>query len=284
MSSSELTALWQAELKLSLQHAALTAKLSATTSGDLVLDSFLASGNFESNAAELAETRDQLQAIERAIKASRARRVDAIKAYYTSEAAQLHHDASKLRLQAEMRRATTAELLAKLKEHEGIDYMPVAYHPVLNQYQLAPTPATHSERLEAQAEQLDRRAQTKESEPIRDFGQIQASSANDAIRQIENLSPLEIAPMLPDVARWLAEQAPKVVAYETKARKATDGWRIIGGNTVIALVWRAGELDAASRYDWVPIYRIDDSDRVHTAMLEQSIAQRKATQSTPIEA
>ncbi len=272
----DIKQLHDAELKLSLQFQALQAKLIAT-SGEDALDSFLASGTVESNASELAETRSQLDAIEAAIASARERRQDAIRAHYANEAATLLEQAAQLRTEATERQQRTDELLQQLRDWEDTDYVPLTQAESFHYSAVTTKTAT----LLAQAEQLERRANA--SKPIRDFGQLQAASMADVLRRIEGLSPLELGPAMPDVARWLSEHSAKVGDIEAKARRSSDGWGIVGGNIVIALVWEAGDLDIArSRYDWQPVY----SDRdVHAVYAAQADTLRKATPAVqPIEA
>jgi hypothetical protein len=198
---------------------------------------------------QLQAAQAELVAISHAIDAAREQRRAAILAAYRREALPLRAEADDLRAQADEHQLRTDDLLAELRRHEGVDYVPTYRPAPLDLVGLVDPEAVDprlpaTAQFRAQADALDARAGILETRRVPDGGQVEAGTIDELLGAIAALDPMIIAPRLDDVAEWATAAIRPVAERLARLQPQHDGY----GSTIrVQVVWTAGGIDPRSR-------------------------------------
>lgn len=248
--------------------------------GDAVLDAMLAGGNGRSREAArsrsqvIAELRQDIENLDRAIEAARARRAAAIPAVWRAEAAGLRKQAEEVRGEANAiaeHARVHLEAAAAIEGTRFVDEFSTASRLLgaassagvaLDAIRVAGPP--RSEQLRWQAAQLEGQAADLESRQVVQAGDIAADSLEDLVAQAL-ADPLRIAPPMGELLDWAStlaalerERREGVIRRQPVTRGSdqvkpgdpTDhqAWRIVEPLPLDSPIswrvsWRNGELD-----------------------------------------
>lgn len=234
---AEVARLAETELKMFTELTGQRAEAEAITAraAETVLDG----ADLSDAIGQAARAKAAIELHERAIEAARRRRLDAIRAAYRTEAAELRQQAVPKRAEAEAIDRKTAPLLAKLAEIEGVPYT-AAVLSAERDYK-APLgdirPICHVPRsaaLRAEAADLEKRAaEIEHRDPLTFQHAGQATGATLAELAAAVLKePMAAGAPLSDVARWYND----VTAQRGDAREPGR----------YELHWRGGKVDRQS--------------------------------------
>jgi len=199
---AECERLFTAEVDLSLKRIALSARIPVlvSTAGAAFLEG---EAGTSGAANALDSSRSEMAMIDAALEVARNKRREALRQINVAEATKMRAEAARLRKKAEQHGQVTARLLAELQAHEGCDYVP--YKPYVDPtggdtvtYRI-PTSAS----LEHQASGLEGKAEAKERQALRDWGELQGSfSPDELVENIVQLGPLMLGPSLVELHDW----------------------------------------------------------------------------------
>lgn len=202
----------------------------------------------DESLSALARLDAEIAAVDNAIEQCRDRRRDMVKAVWAHQAAELKRRAGEIKAEAERHKATTADLLMRLQQHEGVPFGPAqpspgnmllingAWRPEQPTYR----PATKSNMMLAEAAALDGQAQALESRQPISAGSITAESVDDLETQIEAWEVMQIACRLDHAIEWATPAVERAQERIANIREHQDGF---GSTISIELYWSAAGLD-----------------------------------------
>jgi len=178
-----------------------------------------------------------------AMNAARDQRRAGILDFQRARAGEVRARATELRTQAQKRKLTTDDLLRRLAEHEGVEYLP---HSTLASFQIAVGVLPHDDSdqqwrregirfpqtdgMLAEADRLGIQADEVERTGVRDWGAVRADGIDNLFIAVLQ-DPSSLGPPLPEILAW-GEKA------ETEMRQRNPGAAGAG----FVLVWRQERL------------------------------------------
>jgi FtsZ-binding cell division protein ZapB len=219
-------------------------------------DRFLEGGHPEKNVAQVLQVKSQIEAVGRAIKTCRQRRMEAVGTAYQTEAEELKKRAQTLRDEAQRIKQATEPLLRKLSEIEGVEFTRAILlsqrdanwlpHPIYGKPvdECGPEEAQRnspyggyltpkSAALEAEAARIEQIAASVELTKIRVSGSITVDSLQAVLDAIA-LRTDQLLPAQDSLEAWFATIEAKIAKERPE----------LGGHMRRStIVWQDGELD-----------------------------------------
>jgi hypothetical protein len=224
--------------------------------GDALVDAALrGTAPGMSQAAEgIAHLQAELVVLSEALDAARIRHQAAIPAVGRAQAVGMRIEAAARRAEAEEREVLTLQLLAQLREHEGVVYVPARAMPSDGlvggerkggalQVFVVNLPRTALLRDEADA--LEQTAGNIERQEVHQAGQVVGLTVDDLVNAMF-ANPMVIGPRPVDIAAWTIEAEKR--ERQRRIRLAHGGAEAMGyaepdGPVEFLLTWRQGAID-----------------------------------------
>jgi hypothetical protein len=199
--------------------------------------------------ARTEKLRSDVASLEAAIAAARTARQISIAEVRNAEASELREVAERLRAEAGERQPQTDELLAQLREHEGVDYVPGPKPEYIGvplaralTYDFDGATTTTAAMLES-ASKEEARALKLESEPVPTSGTASGATVDELAARVWE-DAFRVGPTWAEIAAWYerASVAPRQAWEQERLHRhlSIDAWDRLPLQCTI--VWRGGSI------------------------------------------